>query len=105
MLNFFPPDAIAIVQKYGKPDLFVTMTASADWQEILDSLEEGESSHERPDIVSRVFEMKSTEFLDDICDGHVFGKILAIVGVVEWQKRGESQIIISITSIITIITM
>ena len=89
MLNFFLSDAIAIVQKYGKPDLFVTMTASADWQEILDSLEEGESSHERPDIVSRVFEMKSTEFLDDICDGHVFGKILAIVAVVEWQKRGE----------------
>ena len=80
---------MAIVRKFGKPDLFVTMTASADWEEIKKSLKPGESSHDRPDIITRVFEQKSKELLDDIMEGNVFGEIVAILAVVEWQKRGN----------------
>ena len=79
---------MAIVRKFGKPDLFVTMTASADWKEIRESLRPGESSHDRPDIVTRVFEQKAKELIDDIMDGDIFGKVVAILAVVEWQKRG-----------------
>ena len=80
---------MAIVRKFGKPDLFVTFTASADWPEIKESLKPGESSHDRPDVVTRVFEMKSKELIDDIMEGNIFGKVVSILAVVEWQKRGK----------------
>ena len=80
---------MAIVRKFGKPDLFVTFTASADWPEIKNSLKPGESSHDRPDIITRVFEMKSQELIDDIFEGNIFGKVVSILAVVEWQKRGK----------------
>jgi ATP-dependent DNA helicase PIF1 len=31
-------DAMAIVLKYGKPDLFVTMTCNPNWREIRENL-------------------------------------------------------------------
>jgi hypothetical protein len=31
-------DAMALVQAYGKPDIFLTMTFNPNWQEILDNL-------------------------------------------------------------------
>ena len=65
------------------------MTASADWPEILESLRPGQSSQDRPDIVSRVFEMKSTQLLEDLIEGGVLGEVIAILAVVEWQKRGN----------------
>ena len=66
-------DAMAIVRKYGKPDLFITMTASADWPEIRESLFPGENSFDRPDVVGRVFEMKAQELIKDIEHGGVLG--------------------------------
>ena len=86
--KFFVADAMAIVRHYGKPDLFITMTASADWAEIIESLFPGETSMDRPDVVSRVFHMKAKEFIKDIEDGGVLGRVIAILAVVEWQKRG-----------------
>ena len=82
-------DAMAVVRKYGKPDLFITMTASSDWPEILESLKPGQSSQDRPDIVSRVFEMKSNQLLEDLMSGGVLGEVIAILAIVEWQKRGN----------------
>ena len=79
---------MAIVRHYGKPDLFITMTASADWPEIIESPFPGETSMDRPDVVSRVFNMKAKEFIKDIEDGGVLGRVIAILAVVEWQKRG-----------------
>lgn len=82
---------MAVVRKYGKPDLFITMTASSDWPEITESLKPGQSSHDRPDIVTRVFEMKANELLSDLMDGGILGRVIAILAVVEWQKRGKIQ--------------
>ena len=87
-LLFSLTDAQAIVRNYGKPDLFITYTCSADYPEILESLFPGESSHDRPDVVTRVFEMKSQELIKDIEQGGVLGRVTAILVVVEWQKRG-----------------
>ena len=80
---------MAVVRKYGKPDLFLTFTASSDWPEIAESLGPGQSSHDRPDIVTRVFEMKAQELLSDLMDGGILGRVIAILAVVEWQKRGN----------------
>ena len=48
----------------------------------------GETSHERPDLVARVFKKKLTDFLDVIIKGQIFGMVVAYFGAVEWQKRG-----------------
>ena len=85
-------DAMAIVRHFGKPDYFITFTADASWPEITESLFPGESSHERPDVVTRVFEMKANELIKDIEDGGVLGIVLAIMVVTEWQKRGLPHI-------------
>lgn len=47
-------DAMATVRKFGKPDLFITMTCNPKWREIVESLRPGENASERPDLVARV---------------------------------------------------
>ncbi|XP_021732988.1 uncharacterized protein LOC110699780 [Chenopodium quinoa] len=48
-------NAMALVQRYGKPDLFITMTCNANWPEIKCELQPGEKAQDRPDIVARIF--------------------------------------------------
>ena len=42
----------------------------------------------RPDIVARVFHLKFASLLDDIMKQKIFGKAIAYVYTVEYQKRG-----------------
>jgi hypothetical protein len=44
-------DAMALVQTYGKPDIFLTMTCNPNWQEIQDALFLGQTPQDRPDTV------------------------------------------------------
>jgi len=81
-------DAMAIVRKYGKPDLFITMTCNPRWTEIQENLELGQSTEFRPDLVSRVFNLKLKDLLKDIKTNHIFGTPTAVVHVIEFQKRG-----------------
>ncbi|XP_062230031.1 uncharacterized protein LOC133927587 [Phragmites australis] len=46
-------DAMALVQKYGKPDIFLTMTCNPNWEEVLRELEPGQTPQDRPDLVVR----------------------------------------------------
>ena len=81
-------DAMAICRAYGKPTLFVTFTANANWPEIKGSLHHGESSQDRPDIVARVFMMRLKECLDVLKKKSLLGRVKALVAVIEHQKRG-----------------
>ena len=81
-------DAMAIVRKFGKPDLFLTFTCNPQWQEIQEALNEGESYTDRPDLCVRVFKMKMDELLSDLTCLHVMGKVKAYTATVEFQKRG-----------------
>ncbi|KAL6661674.1 hypothetical protein ACP70R_001058 [Stipagrostis hirtigluma subsp. patula] len=63
-------DAMALVRKFGKPDIFLTMTCNPNWDEIKRELYPGQA-------------MKKSLFEDDI-----LGKVRAYVYVVEFQKRG-----------------
>ena len=51
-------DAMAIVRRYGKPDLFITFTCNPKWPEILDSLLSNQTPVDRPDLTTRVFHQK-----------------------------------------------
>ena len=57
-------DAISLIQRFGKPHLFVTMTTNPDWDEIQQQLKEGETALDRPDIVARVFKLKKQQFTE-----------------------------------------
>ncbi|XP_065678214.1 uncharacterized protein LOC124818126 [Hydra vulgaris] len=81
-------DAMAIIKKYGKPDLFITFTCNSKWRENTENLNPGESATDRADLVCRVFKMKLKCFLGDIFKHGVLGKVVSHVQVIEFQKRG-----------------
>ncbi len=79
---------MAIVAKYGKPDLFLTFTCNPKCPDITQNLPHGQRAEHRPDLVARVFEKQLHELLEDIHKKHVLGKPVALVHVIEFQKRG-----------------
>ncbi|XP_021754905.1 uncharacterized protein LOC110720203 [Chenopodium quinoa] len=81
-------NAMALVQRFGKPDLFVTMTCNAKWPEITAEISEGEVAADCPDVVARVFRAMLIALKKQITEERVFGKVAAMVYVVEFQKRG-----------------
>ena len=81
-------NAMALIRRYGKPDLFLTVTCNINWKEIQENLKVGESAFNRPDLCARVFKLKLNEFMDDIIKNKIFGKIISNIEVIEFQKRG-----------------
>uniref|UniRef100_A0A453H2G0 Helitron helicase-like domain-containing protein n=1 Tax=Aegilops tauschii subsp. strangulata TaxID=200361 RepID=A0A453H2G0_AEGTS len=81
-------DAMALVRKYGKPDVFVTMTCNPNWEEITRELQFGQTPQDRPDIVVRVFKAKLEEMKKQLFEKAILGKVKAYTYVVEFQKRG-----------------
>jgi len=82
-------DAMAIVNAYGKPSLFVTMTCNPAWEEIESCLRPNEKAWQRPDLVSRVYSMKLQALLDYIIKDEIYGKVIAYVYVTEFQVSQE----------------
>lgn len=81
-------DAMAIVSKFGKPDLFLTITSNPKCKDIMDNLDDGQRAEQRPDIVARVFKNHLKELQHDITEKHVLGIPVAHIYVIEFQKRG-----------------
>nr|XP_051197067.1 uncharacterized protein LOC127310428 [Lolium perenne] len=79
---------MALVQTYGKPDIFLTMTCNPNWQEIHDALLPGQTPQDRPDIVVRVFRANLEMMKEMLTKKHILGVVKAYVYVVEFQKRG-----------------
>ena len=82
-------DAMAIVRRFGKPTLFVTITCNPRWPEIVDALLPGQQPEDRPDLVARVFHEKLGRIVDNLTKDGVFGKAAAFMSVIEFQKRGK----------------
>ncbi|XP_068990456.1 uncharacterized protein [Neodiprion pinetum] len=81
-------DAMGIVRKFGKPDLFITMTCNPNWREIRENLLPGQQPSDRPDLTARVFDMKKKHLLDLIVRENFFGETRAFVSTIESQKPG-----------------
>ena len=99
-MNQLFQDSMAICRAFNKPDLFLTMTANPNWPDIQNALLQEESpdgsltlprnkqaSYDRPDIVARVFEQTKNAVLKEV-KGGLFGKVLACIHTIEFQKRG-----------------
>ena len=71
-----------------KVDIFLTMTANPNWEEIQRELLPNQTASDRPDIVVRVFFMKMKDLFDLLFHKHVLGKVASYIWSVEFQKRG-----------------
>ncbi|KAK6021271.1 hypothetical protein OSTOST_13057 [Ostertagia ostertagi] len=81
-------DAMAICATFGKPDLFVTVTCNPNWPEITEALLPNQKPSDRPDLVARAFHLRKKELQRELYKTHIFGKSVAHLGVIEFQKRG-----------------
>ena len=81
-------DAMAIVRKYGMPDLFITMTCNPKWRQIEENLLPGQSALDTPYIVARVLNIKKDYLINLISKQKCFGDPLSYVYVIEFQKQG-----------------
>ncbi|XP_021716916.1 uncharacterized protein LOC110684794 [Chenopodium quinoa] len=81
-------NAMTLVKRYEKPDLFITITCNANWQEIKSELALGELPQDRPDLVARVFRAKLLVLKREIMENEVFVEVSAMIYVIEFQKRG-----------------
>ena len=68
----------------------ITFMCNPRWEEITGTLLDNQSPCDRPDIVACIFKLKLQALLHDLYYGHypVFGKMSALIYVVEWQKIG-----------------
>ena len=81
-------DAMELVRKYGKPDIFLTMTCNQNWDEIKQDLLPGQTAQDHPDLVTKVFRAKLEVLKKKLMEYGILGKVQAYVYVVEFQKRG-----------------
>ncbi|GKC58486.1 DNA helicase [Tanacetum coccineum] len=83
-------DALAICRVHENPSYFITFRCNVKWPEIAEYMKDfpGLTTADRADVVDRVFEMKIHQFVKYLRDVKPFGKIIAIVYMVEFQKRG-----------------
>ncbi len=78
---------MTIVRTHGRPDIFLTMTTNPKWWEITQQLLPHQNANDRPDIVTRVFIIKFHALKDDVLLRHIFGRVIAYVYTIEFQKR------------------
>ncbi len=81
-------DAMAICRSFGLPSYFITFACNPNWPKIQTKLLLGQIATDRPDLVTRVFHMKSSVLIKDLMKDEVFGLTVAHIHVIEFQKRG-----------------
>lgn len=85
-------DALTYVRHYGRPDLFITFTCNPKWPEIVWYIKQGQRSHDRHDLVARIFHIKVKHIMKLLTKGSIFGTTKCFIYSVEWQKRGLPHI-------------
>ena len=81
-------DSMAIAGHFGKPTYFVTVTMNPKRPEVVENIPSGQDDYNRPDLSARGFKVLLDDIMTDIVDGGIFGKVVASVYVIEFQKRG-----------------
>jgi hypothetical protein len=79
-------DCLALRRKYGSISFFTTLTCDPKWPEITSELRAGQTAHDRPDVVIRVFRRRLAAFLKQ--HEAIFGPDRYTIQVIEFQKRG-----------------
>ena len=79
-------DAMAIALYFQKVDIFLMMTTNPHWKEIEDELLPSQTAYDCPDLVAHVFQMKKDTLIDYVYKHGIFGKAVAYVYTIEFQK-------------------
>ena len=87
-------DAMAIIKKNGKPDLFITFTCYPKCREISENKYPGQTGNDRSDLVIRVLKLKLNNLLNQIFKHGVIENVVTHVRVIEFQKRGLPRVYI-----------
>ena len=58
-------DAMGCVRKFGRPDVFTTVTTNPKWPEILESLTPAQQPHDLADLLVRVFLSENPKLFED----------------------------------------
>ncbi|VDN19339.1 unnamed protein product [Cylicostephanus goldi] len=91
-------NAMAVAQRVGKPDLFITFTGNQDWPEIRENLvTKFDSWITDPLLCVRVFRLRLQSLIKEIIDKKMFGEVVALQYSVEFQKRGMPHAHILVT--------
>jgi hypothetical protein len=77
-------DAMTLVQRFGKPDYFVTMTCNPYWEEVSRELFQGQTQQDRSELVARVYKSKLCNLHDHLIKKKNFGEVLAYAYVTEF---------------------
>lgn len=59
-------DSMCLVQRFGNPNLFITMTCNPEWIEIQQELQHGQLLQDRPDLIAREFRAKLQDLKDQL---------------------------------------
>ena len=81
-------DALAIVNRRGRPQLFITITCNPEWPEVAENLLPGQKAAYRPDLCCRVFKLKVAQIIADLKSGKVYGPLDYYFFTIEYQSRG-----------------
>jgi hypothetical protein len=90
--------ALALMQRFIKPDLFVTVTCNPNWPEIRRHMPpNGEASYD-PATVCRVFRLKLKALMQAVVKKDVFGPVASWVYTIGFQRRGlpHAHILVSL---------
>lgn len=79
-------DSIGIMRRFGKPTLFITMTANPNWPEITENLNPRIQTQYDPSLAATVFNLKRKALVKDL--ETYFGQRVACCWTIEYQKRG-----------------
>ena len=66
---------MSMVVRFGKPDLFLTLTSNPDWLEVRENLYMNQKAVDRPDLIARIFNLKLKELLHDVAIAKIFGSV------------------------------
>ena len=77
-------DAMALVRRFGKPDIFLTMTCNPKWDEITHELYPRQAPQDRPDLIDLVFRAKLEELKHMLIKKDILGKVRAHMYVMEF---------------------
>ncbi|XP_022853255.1 uncharacterized protein LOC111374750 [Olea europaea var. sylvestris] len=81
-------EAMSLVQRYEKPNVFLTMTCNPNWPEIKHELRHNNEIQNRPNLLVRIFRARLEELKIDLVKRKLLAPIVAYVYVIEFQKRG-----------------
>lgn len=79
-------NAMTLVRRYGKPDIFLRITCNPKWDEIKVEVYPGQTAQDRPDLVTRVFRAKLEELKWRLMEKDILRKVLAYVYVVDSKR-------------------